>query len=65
MNDPLPSEGVPRPAAPIRFAEFVALAAAMQSTQALAIDSMLPALPAIARALGVSNPNHGQWIVTA
>ena len=53
------------PAVPISFVEFVALAAAMQSTQALAIDSMLPALPAIARALGVSDPNHGQWIVTA
>jgi DHA1 family bicyclomycin/chloramphenicol resistance-like MFS transporter len=70
LNDSAPSAGLarpglPRPAVAIRFAEFVALAAALQSTQALAIDSMLPALPAIARALGVSNPNHGQWIVTA
>lgn len=37
----------------------------MQSTQALAIDSMLPALPAIVRALGEADPNRGQWIVTA
>ena len=37
----------------------------MQSTQALAIDSMLPALPAIVRALGVADANRGQWIVTA
>jgi DHA1 family bicyclomycin/chloramphenicol resistance-like MFS transporter len=65
LNDSARSEGLPRPAAAIRFAEFVALAAAIQSTQALAIDSMLPALPTIVRALGVSNPNHGQWIVTA
>ena len=65
MNDSVPSEGLLRPAATARFVEFVALAAAMQSTQALAIDSMLPALPAIVRVLGVSNPNHGQWIVTA
>jgi DHA1 family bicyclomycin/chloramphenicol resistance-like MFS transporter len=65
LNDSVPSAGLPRPAVAIRFAEFVALAAALQSTQALAIDSMLPALPAIARALGVSNPNRGQWIVTA
>jgi len=65
LNDSVPSAGLPRPAVAIRFAEFVALAAAIQSTQALAIDSMLPALPAIVRALGVSNPNHGQWIVTA
>lgn len=65
MNDSAACEGPPRPAVAIRFAEFVALAAALQSTQALAIDGMLPALPAIVRALGVSNPNHGQWIVTA
>jgi DHA1 family bicyclomycin/chloramphenicol resistance-like MFS transporter len=65
LNDSVPSEGLLRPAATARFVEFVALAAAMQSTQALAIDSMLPALPAIVRVLGVSNPNHGQWIVTA
>jgi DHA1 family bicyclomycin/chloramphenicol resistance-like MFS transporter len=37
----------------------------MMSTQALAIDAMLPALPSMARALGVSDPNHGQWVVTA
>ena len=60
-----PSPGAPRPAVRVRFAEFVALAAAMMATQALAIDAMLPALPGIVRALGVANPNHGQWIVTA
>jgi DHA1 family bicyclomycin/chloramphenicol resistance-like MFS transporter len=49
----------------IRFAEFVALIAAMMSTQALAIDAMLPAFPTILAVLKVSNPNHGQWIVTA
>ena len=41
MNDSAPSEGLPRPAVAIGFAEFVALAAAMQSTQALAIDGAL------------------------
>jgi DHA1 family bicyclomycin/chloramphenicol resistance-like MFS transporter len=35
------------------------------STQALAVDAMLPALSAITRELGVGNSNHGQWIVTA
>lgn len=35
------------------------------STQAIAIDGMLPALPIIVGALGVEDPNHGQWIVTA
>jgi len=33
--------------------------------QALAIDIMLPALPIIARELGLHDENHGQWIVTA
>jgi DHA1 family bicyclomycin/chloramphenicol resistance-like MFS transporter len=47
------------------FAEFVALAAALMSTQALAIDAMLPAFPAISHALGVVEENHGQWIVTS
>ncbi len=54
-----------RKAVSIRFGEFVALAAAMMATQAIAIDAMLPAFPAIISALGVGNPNHGQWIVTA
>jgi DHA1 family bicyclomycin/chloramphenicol resistance-like MFS transporter len=49
----------------IGFLEFVVLAAAMISTQAIAIDAMLPAFPVIARALHVANENHVQWIVTA
>jgi len=51
--------------APIKFREFVLLAAAMLSTQAIATDAMLPALPAMVRELRVANVNHGQWIVTA
>ena len=47
------------------FHEFVVLIAAMMSTQALAVDAMLPALATISRELGVSNANHAQWIVTA
>ena len=47
------------------FLEFVVLAAAMMSTQAIAIDAMLPAFPTIVSALNVGDPNHGQWIVTA
>src|SRR6202790_5876475 len=54
-----------REAANIGFLEFVVLAAAMMSTQAIAIDAMLPAFPTIVRVLNVNNPNHGQWIVTA
>ncbi len=49
----------------IGFTEFVVLAAAMMSTQAIAIDSMLPAFPVIGHALGVANLNHVQWIITA
>src|SRR5271167_1950808 len=49
----------------IGFLEFVLLAAATMSTQAFAIDAMLPAFPNIVRELHVANPNHGQWIVTA
>jgi MFS transporter, DHA1 family, multidrug resistance protein len=52
-------------AQPPGFGEFVALVAAMMSTQALAVDAMLPALPTIVRELSVANANHGQWVVTA
>jgi MFS transporter, DHA1 family, multidrug resistance protein len=54
-----------RDSSSIRFVEFVVLAAAMMSTQAMAIDAMLPALPIIVRDLHVADENHGQWIVTA
>jgi DHA1 family bicyclomycin/chloramphenicol resistance-like MFS transporter len=54
-----------REAAKIGFLEFVVLAAAMMSTQAIAIDAMLPAFPIIGRTLHVLNENHVQWIVTA
>jgi DHA1 family bicyclomycin/chloramphenicol resistance-like MFS transporter len=49
----------------IGFGEFVFLAAATMSTQAIAIDAMLPAFPIIGRALHVAVENHEQWIVTA
>jgi DHA1 family bicyclomycin/chloramphenicol resistance-like MFS transporter len=54
-----------RAAHSIGFLEFVVLAAATMSTQAIAIDAMLPAFPTIVQALHVADPNHGQWIVTA
>lgn len=54
-----------REAAKIGFLEFVVLAAAMMSTQAIAIDAMLPAFPVIVRTLRVADENHVQWIVTA
>src|ERR1700722_3930733 len=49
----------------IGFREFVAMAAALMATQAIAVDTMLPALPTIGVALQILNENHSQWIVTA
>jgi len=54
-----------RAAHSIGFFEFVVLAAATMSTQAIAIDAMLPAFPTIVGALNVGDPNRGQWIITA
>ena len=47
------------------FAQFVALIAAMMPTNALAIDSMLPALPQISQSLGLTADNQRQWVITA
>jgi DHA1 family bicyclomycin/chloramphenicol resistance-like MFS transporter len=44
--------------------EFVALMAALMAADALAIDIMLPALPAMGDALGVANANDRAWILT-
>lgn len=62
------SDAAALPSAPVRgpgFPEFVALIACLMALNALAIDSMLPALPAIGDALGVARENDRQWIVTA
>jgi DHA1 family bicyclomycin/chloramphenicol resistance-like MFS transporter len=45
--------------------EFVALMAALMASNALAIDAMLPALPAIGEALGVGEDNRRQLVITA
>ena len=63
MTSPTPS-----PAAAVKgpgFPEFVVLIAMMMALNALAIDSMLPALPAIGDALGVTSENSRQWVITA
>ncbi|WP_211200676.1 multidrug effflux MFS transporter [Bosea lathyri] len=54
-----------RPRHGMSFHAFVGLAAALMATNALAIDSMLPALPDMARTLGILQDNDRQWIVTA
>lgn len=62
---PPPPENPAGRGAPIGFGEFVALIAAMMALTALGIDSMLPALPAIAAALDVVDPNARQFVITA
>ncbi|WP_293884008.1 multidrug effflux MFS transporter [Sphingomonas sp.] len=54
--------------APVRApgrVEFITLVAGIMMVVAFAIDSMLPALPAIAHTLGVTIPNHQQFVITA
>ena len=49
----------------ISFREFVGIIAAMMAMAGLAIDTMLPALPAIGSSLGVADENKRQLIITA
>lgn len=44
--------------------EFVAMVAAIMALNALGIDIMLPALPAIAESLRVSDPNRAQLLIS-
>ena len=50
---------------PLRPGEFVPLIALLTSLVALAIDAMLPALPAIGRDLETARPNDVQFVITA
>lgn len=57
---------VPAPESAIRtpgFREFVSLIAVLMAMVALGIDSMLPALPAIAESLDISEANHRQYVI--
>ena len=45
--------------------EFIALMAAMMALNALAIDVMLPALPYMGEALGVTSENERQFVISA
>ncbi|HEY0012443.1 MAG TPA: multidrug effflux MFS transporter [Allosphingosinicella sp.] len=73
-SDPLPGARAAAPAAPATapdaplrpgFREFIALMAALMASNAMAIDAMLPALPAIGEALGVAEENRRQLVITA
>ena len=55
----------PGPHPGMGFRQFVGIIAALMATNALAIDSMLPALPAIGQAIGIPDDNQRQWIITA
>ncbi|WP_395945203.1 multidrug effflux MFS transporter [Brevundimonas sp.] len=59
------SSPAPAPVQKPGFVEFVCLVAALMAMNALAIDSMLPALPHIGADLGVQTANGVQWVVTA
>ena len=59
------SESSRFPPRAIGFREFLVLTAAIMSCQAIAVDTMLPALPAIARDLAVTDANRAQWVITA
>src|SRR5262245_53564182 len=47
------------------FREFVGLVAMLMAINALGIDSMLPALPAMGEALRIPTDNERQWIIAA
>lgn len=51
------------PARQIGEREFIVMMASLMALQALSIDSMLPALGAIAAELGAGNPNHRQLVI--
>jgi DHA1 family bicyclomycin/chloramphenicol resistance-like MFS transporter len=62
LESALPGQSV---RARLGMRESVALMAALMALNALAIDMMLPALPAIARGLGVTHPNDQQYVIIA
>jgi len=61
----LPAPPPPGGVREIGFKQFVALVAAIMAVNALAIDSMMPALAAIGDDLGVVAENDRQWVITA
>lgn len=50
---------------PLGFFEFIALVAALMAINALSIDPMLPALPAMGETLDVAEANDRQWIISS
>ncbi|MCS0496417.1 multidrug effflux MFS transporter [Ancylobacter sp. MQZ15Z-1] len=63
MTTVAPTPESPHPG--MGFRQFVIFVAMMMATNALAIDSMLPALPSIGVDLGIDTANHIQLVITA
>lgn len=63
MSMPAAAASSPHPG--MGFRQFVALIAALMAVNALAIDSMLPALAIMGDALQIPTDNERQWIITA
>lgn len=65
QRNPSIADGAKSPTHPLGFKEFVCLVAGLMATNALSIDPMLPALPAIGESLRVLDENARQWVITA
>src|SRR3546814_3510960 len=64
MHNPTSSDATPRARLP-GDREMVFMMAMVMALNALAIDTMLPALPAIGDALGVASANGRQYVISA
>jgi len=65
MNAPSPPTRALASHAPLSVGQFVAFIAALMALNALAVDIMLPALPAIGADLGMAVENDRQMVITA
>lgn len=63
MHSPTTEPTAPRAAT--NFREFVCIVAMLMAVNAFGIDTMLPALPAIAASLDLAGMNEAQWVVSA
>ncbi|MGB3626646.1 MAG: multidrug effflux MFS transporter [Henriciella sp.] len=63
--DTLEAAGIVRPTLPLPVWEFVVMIAGMMALNALAIDTMLPALPDIAQSYNLQSANDQQLVIFA
>jgi DHA1 family bicyclomycin/chloramphenicol resistance-like MFS transporter len=64
MDTPSPLLPVTPPKADIGERELVVMMASLMALNALAIDSMLPAFPRIAKGLALADPNQVQYVIS-